>query len=167
MGGTARKTSFTAVVSALYAVLTILPGYLSFGPIQLRIADMLIPLSAIYGVPACIAVTAGCLVANAYYFVGWMDVVFGPLANLAASLLIYRMRDRLLPATVLASFIVGFTVGGYLWLFLPPPDVGLPIHPAILTGLTVSGSSLITISILGYILVRTLERILPSHMLRI
>lgn len=162
--GYTKKIGFIAFISSLYAVLTIIPGYLSFGPIQFRISDMLIPLSAIYGYPACIAVTIGCIVANAYYFVGWIDVIIGPIANLTSSLLIYCMRKHLLVATITSSFIIGFTVGSYLWLFFPPPNLGIPLHPSIIIGISISISSLVTVSGLGYILVKSLSKILPENL---
>ncbi|MBS7642581.1 QueT transporter family protein [Candidatus Bathyarchaeota archaeon] len=165
--GYTRKISFIALISSLYAMLTIIPGYLSFGPIQFRVSDMLIPLSAIYGYPACIAVTIGCIVANAYYFVGWIDVIAGPIANLISSILIYHMRKHLLIATIISSFIIGFTVGSYLWLFFPPQDLGISLHPSILIGLSVSASSLITVSGLGYILVKSISKILPENLKRL
>jgi uncharacterized membrane protein len=162
--GYTRKIGFIAFVSSLYAVLTIIPGYLSFGPIQLRISDMLIPLSAIYGYPACIAVTIGCIAANAFYFISWMDVAIGSIANLISSLIIYRMRKHLLSATIVSSFVIGFTVGSYLWLFFPPLDIGIPLHPSIIIGISISASSLLTVSGLGYILVKTLMKTLPENL---
>ncbi|MCS7113601.1 MAG: QueT transporter family protein [Nitrososphaerota archaeon] len=162
--GYTKKIGFIALISSLYAVLTIIPGYLSFGPIQFRVSDMLIPLSAIYGYPACIAVTIGCMVANAYYFVGWLDIIVGPIANLLSSLLIYHMRRYLLAATIISSFIIGFIVGSYLWIFFPPPALGIPLHPSVLIGISVSASSLVTVSGLGYILVKSVSKILPENL---
>jgi len=47
-----RNVVLTAIIAALYAVLVIVFAPISFLLFQVRIADMLIPLSLIYGVPA-------------------------------------------------------------------------------------------------------------------
>ncbi|MEM2740227.1 MAG: hypothetical protein QXQ29_05460, partial [Candidatus Bathyarchaeia archaeon] len=59
---------------------------------------------------------------------------------------------------------VGFIVGSYLWIFFPPPNLGIPLHPSILIGISVSASSLVTISGLGYILVKSISKILPDEL---
>jgi hypothetical protein len=97
-------------------------------------------------------------VGNVYYFLGPVDVVFGALANLLAGLLIWKLRGRLLASCVGASFVIGLVVGGYLWTFFPPPDIfglSLPIWLAMMISLSLS--SLVSVAVLGYGLVRALE----------
>lgn len=153
------KASLIALIAALYAALVVAFSPLSFGPVQLRIADALIPLSAILGAPAIIGVSIGAFIANSYYFLGPIDVILGTVANLLASYLIYRFRDRALPACVAGSFIVGTVVGSYLWLFFPPPSIlglPLPIWAAMMVSITLS--SLIAIAGIGYLLLESLRR---------
>ena len=152
-----REVSLTAVVAALYAALVIVLAPISYGPIQLRVADCLIPLAALLGWPAVFGVSLGALVGNAYYFLGPLDVVLGPLANLLAAALILRLRARLLPACLAGSLVIGFVVGGYLWVFFPPPDVGfvLPVWAAMIVSLTLS--SIVAVAVIGYALVTTLR----------
>ena len=152
-----REVSLTAVVAALYAALVIVLTPVSYGPIQLRVADCLIPLAALLGWPAVFGVSLGALVGNAYYFLGPLDVVLGPLANLLAAAFIYRLRARLLPACIAGSFVVGSVVGSYLWVFFPPPDVGfgLPVWAGMMVSLTLS--SLVAVAVMGYTLVTALR----------
>jgi uncharacterized membrane protein len=150
--------SLAAILAALYATLVIVLAPISFGPVQLRVADCLIPLAALLGWPAVVGVSLGALMGNVYFFLGPIDVVFGALANLLAGLLIWRMKKNLLAACVAASLVIGVVVGGYLWTFFPPPNffgVSLPIWLAMIV--SISLSSLIAISVLGYGLVRALE----------
>jgi len=157
-GMNVKKISLAAVLAALYAALVIVLAPISFGPIQLRVADCLIPLSALLGWPAAVGVALGAVVGNTYYFLGPVDVVFGALANLVAGLLIWRLRSRLLAACVGASLVIGLVVGGYLWTFFPPPDVfglGLPVWGAMIV--SISLSSLVAMAIIGLGLVRALE----------
>ena len=82
-----REITLAAVIAALYAALVIVLAPISFGPIQLRVADCLIPLAALLGTPAIIGVSLGAFIGNAYFmqFTGPIDVIFGALANLVAA----------------------------------------------------------------------------------
>ncbi len=153
-----RDISLSAVIAALYAALVIILAPISFGPIQLRVADCLIPLSALFGPPCVIGVALGAFVGNAYWFLSPIDVVLGALANLAASYVVYRYRERLVAASAAASLIIGVVVGGYLWLFFPPPSIlglQLPVWLAMMTSITLS--SLVAVGVLGLGLLRLLE----------
>jgi len=153
-----KEISLAAVLAALYAALVIVLAPISFGPVQLRVADCLIPLSALLGWPAAVGVALGAVVGNFYFFLGPLDVVFGALANLLAGLLIWRLRRRLLAGCVGAAVVIGVIVGGYLWTFFPPPDIfglSLPVYVAMIVSITLS--SLISVAVLGYSLARALE----------
>ena len=153
-----RNLTLISVIAALYAALVIVLAPISFGPIQLRIADCLIPLAALLGWPAIFGVALGALIGNSYYFLGFIDVIFGSLANLVAGVIIYRFRDRLLPACLTGALTIGLIVGGYLPLYFPPPDVGVLVLPVWLAWMVnIALSSIIAVSILGYLLVKALK----------
>ena len=155
-----REISLATVIAALYAALVIFLAPVSFGPIQLRVADCLIPLAALLGWPAVAGVSLGAFIGNAYFvsFTGPVDVVFGAVANLVAAALVFKMRGRLLTACVAGSLVVGIIVGGYLWIYFPPPDLGvaLPVWAAMIVSITLS--SLIAVAGMGYLLVEALRR---------
>ncbi|MBS7609125.1 QueT transporter family protein [Candidatus Bathyarchaeota archaeon] len=152
------------IFASLYALLTITFAPISFGPLQLRLADCLISLAALFGWPLILGVTLGCFVGNAYtnLFYFWMgpyDILLGPLANLVAASIIFLLRKRRLMACIIGSIPVGFIVGGYLWIFFPPPDIFgliLPAWTSMVLSLTIS--SLIAIGGLGYGLLKTLSK---------
>jgi len=132
---------------------------ISFGPIQIRVADALIPLAAIFGWPVVVGAGLGCLAANAYYSLGWIDVILGPLANLVSAYLVFILRRRLFIACTLGALPIGFIVGGYLWLLLPPPSVfglDLPSWAAMIVSIT--SSTLLATAGLGYLLLKTMAR---------
>jgi len=158
-----RDLALTAVFAALYTIVNIIQSVTVgnptiYGPIQLRIADALIPVAALIGWPVVGGVTIGCFVTNAYYFVSPTDVILGPIANLTASVLILFLRKRRLLACVVGALPIGFIVGGYLWLFFPPPTVfgTLPVWFASVASITIS--SLIALAVVGYALLRLLSR---------
>lgn len=155
-----RELSLVAIIAALYAALVIVLAPISFGPIQLRIADCLIPFSAIFGWPAILGVTIGAFIGNMYFFLSPIDLFFGAAANLLAAILIFYFRKNYFVSCILGSIVIGSIVGGYLWLFFPPPDIiglNLPIWAAMIISITLS--SLIAIAVMGYVLVKTLKTI--------
>jgi len=154
-----KEISLIAVIAALYAAMVIVLAPISFGPVQLRLADVLIPLAALLGLPVVYGVTLGAFVANAYWFMSPIDVVFGALANLVAGYIIYRYKDKLVPASVVASVVIGIMVGGYLWMFFPPPSIlGLQLPAWLGMIISVSLSSLVAVAVLGVALVKLLQQ---------
>jgi hypothetical protein len=154
-----RDLSLTVAFASLYAITVIVLAPISFGPVQLRVADCLIPLAALFGWPVVVGVTVGCFVGNAYYWLGPLDVFFGPAANFIAATIILLLRKRQLSACVTGALPIGIIVGGYLWLFFPPPDIfgfSLPSWAAMITSVTIS--SLIAMAGIGYSLLIILSR---------
>jgi len=158
-----RDIALSAVFAALYVIINVLQmisvgNPTVYGPVQLRIADCLIALAALLGLPIIAGVTVGCFLTNAYYFIGVQDVVFGPLANLIAASIILLLGRHRFAACIAGALPIGLIVGGYLWLFFPPPEVlnTLPAWAAMIVSITVS--SLIAIAMIGYLLLSILSK---------
>jgi uncharacterized membrane protein len=158
-----RDLTSTAVFAALYVVINIVQTVsvgnpTIYGPVQLRVADFMIALAALFGWPIIGGVTLGCFLTNAYYFIGAPDVILGPIANLIAACLVLFLRKRRLLACVVGALPIGFIVGSYLWLFFPPPEVlgSLPAWAAMIASITIS--SLIAVAVIGYTLLSILSR---------
>jgi uncharacterized membrane protein len=154
------EISLTIILTSLYAVLVIVLAPISFGPIQLRVADCLIPLSALFGLPAIIGVSAGCFIGNAYMWLGPQDVILGTIANLVGASIIYILRKRQLLACVAGALPIGVIVGGYLWFFFGFEadflGLQLPVWFAMIASITVS--TLIAVAGIGYIILKTLSQ---------
>jgi uncharacterized membrane protein len=158
-----RDLTLTALFAALYVVINLAQSFsvgnpTVYGPIQLRVSDVTIALAALFGWPLIAGVTIGCLLTNAYYLVGALDVVLGPLANLIAAFIVLILRKNRLLACFSGALPVGLIVGGYLWLLIPPPDTFgvLPAWASMIISITIS--SLIAIGVLGYIVLSFLSR---------
>jgi uncharacterized membrane protein len=175
-----RNVTLTAVFAALYVVINVLQtssigSPTIYGPIQLRIADCLIALAALFGWPVVGGVTFGCLLTNAYYFLGAQDVIFGPVANLIAASVIFLLRKHRFFACVAGALPIGLVVGAYLSIFFPfltPPEVlnALPPIAAMVVSITIS--SLIAVAGIGYVLLSIIGRSsiigsLESHGLKV
>ena len=76
-----HRLAFSAMIAAAYAVLTIATGFMSFGTVQLRIAEALCILPYFFPWTTW-GLFAGCLLANLMSPLGAPDVIFGSLATL-------------------------------------------------------------------------------------
>ena len=89
-----KKTLFiteAAVIAAIYTVLVVIFAPISFGPIQVRIAEALTILP--FFTPAAIpGVAIGCFLSGLLTIADPLDIVFGSLATLIAAILSYLLR---------------------------------------------------------------------------
>lgn len=84
-----------AVIAGLYAALTLAQGvifpFLTFGPIQFRVSEVLCIL-ALYTPAAIPGLTVGCVIGNLVSNLGAIDLLLGPLASFLAALSVYGLR---------------------------------------------------------------------------
>ncbi len=158
-----RDLTLTALFAALYVVVNLVQSFsignpTVYGPIQLRVSDFMIALTALFGWPMVAGVTLGCFITNSYFFVGAPDVVLGSLANFVAACLVMVLRKHRLLACLSGALPIGVIVGGYLWLFFPPPETlsVLPAWAAMMVSVTIS--SIIAIGVIGYLVLSILAR---------
>ena len=101
-----RKITFTAVVAALYASLTLVGVSVAYGPIQFRFAEVLCILPFFFPF-STLGLFLGCLIANLLSPYGLLDIVAGSMASLIAAMLtmqIGKMNRDSLSAKALACF---------------------------------------------------------------
>ena len=158
-----KDVTLVATTASLYFVINLIQAVTVgnpavSGPVQLRISDCLIPLSALLGWPVAVGVTLGATLTNAYAFIAPVDVVFGSLANFIAASIVIFLRKRSVLACVAAAFPIGLIVGGgYLWWFFDSPEIyGLTLPPWAAMAVSITISSLIAVSFCGYIILRIL-----------
>jgi uncharacterized membrane protein len=127
----AKGISVVVVFGALYAISVISLAPISFSIYQVRLADALLPLSIIFGMPSAIGLSVGCIVSNVYGGYGIVDIVGGAIANFAASSLAWYLARRSglirrFLGSVVQTIIITLIVGGYLSLiFAVPLSVGI------------------------------------------
>jgi len=147
-------------IAVIYATITIILQPISFGPIQVRIADALSPLPYIpkYGFYAVVGLVVGTLIANIVSPYGVYDMVLGSLTNLIYGLIAWVIGKILYPSKIglllvvveeiiITTFIIGFVLMHLIY--------NVPLIVAIsgvLLGSTVSQG------ILGYLLTMMLIR---------
>ena len=79
------RLTFAALIAAVYAALTIALGFISYGPIQFRVAEALCILPFFMPFTTW-GLFVGCILANIMSPVGLADVIFGSLATLGCCL---------------------------------------------------------------------------------
>ena len=126
-----KKLAVVTVFAALYAVGVIFLAPISFGIVQVRVADAMLPLAMIFGLPSALGLSLGCLVSNVFGGLGIVDIVGGASANLVACTLAWYIGRKAKGAqrflgTVAITVVVGLIVGGYLsWLLQVPLEISL------------------------------------------
>lgn len=140
-----------ALIAAVYAVLCVAFAPISYGEVQVRVAEALVILP--YFTPAAIpGLFLGCLISNLIGGSVLIDVVFGSLATLLGALGTYYLRKNkvllLLPPIVANALIVPFVLRfGY----------GVPL-PIPLLMLSVGIGEVIAVAVLGSVLLSVLIR---------
>lgn len=150
-----KKLVTTALVAAIYATLTLVLGAISYGPIQFRLAEIMVLLpfirkDYIWGL------TIGCFLANIIGPYGAPDVIFGTAATFLSVYAVYLtgkfMKGKkfgLLVAsiwpTVINAIIIGFMLNKF---------VGLPLG---LSMLQVGVGQFVVITIVAVPLYKSLE----------
>ncbi|KON33195.1 MAG: hypothetical protein AC479_05485 [miscellaneous Crenarchaeota group-6 archaeon AD8-1] len=147
MKSSTSRISIFAIFAALYSILVIFLAPISYGFIQVRIADALLPLSMIFGLPSILGFTIGNVVANFYGGLGLIDIIGGSLANFIACSLAWYIASKSsfvsrLIGSLTQTIIITLIVGGYLWILFEVPVMFSLI--GVLLG------SIISINLLGF-----------------
>jgi uncharacterized membrane protein len=154
-----RDVALAAVLAALYSAYVFYFAVTSFGPLQIRIVDALLPLSVLFGFPAIVGVTIGGFIGNLLGSpYGIVDYVGGPVANFIAATLAWAVTRRKFKGAWLAAIAleiaaVTLIVGSYLIVLASPPGVPLWVGWA-----EFFASETIAIGVVGYPLLKAVDR---------
>ena len=138
----------SGLIAALYIVLTFVFAPISFGSVQLRIAEALtiLPLFTPAAVPGLFV---GCLLGNILGGAILPDIIFGSLATLIGAVLGYRLRKNRwlvpIPAVISNTVIVPFVLRYGYGVNLPLPIIALTICIGEVLGCFVLGELLATL----------------------
>ena len=120
----------SAMIAAIYVVLTLLFAPISFGAIQFRVAEalMLLPVLTVDAVPGLFV---GCLLGNLLGGSVWFDVLLGALATLLAAIFARKWRNRPLLAAFSPVLFNGLIVGPVVYFAYTRP-AGEPVSASLL-----------------------------------
>ncbi|MBN8046994.1 QueT transporter family protein [Paraclostridium bifermentans] len=150
-----KKLVTTALVASIYATLTLVLGAISYGPIQFRVAEIMVLLpfikkDYIWGL------TIGCFLANIIGPYGVPDIIFGTTATFLSVYAVYmtsKIMDgkkyALLVSSIWPTVINAIIIGIMLNIFF-----GLPL---MLSMAQVGFGQFVVITIIGVPLYKSLE----------
>jgi uncharacterized membrane protein len=163
-----RSLALAAVFGALYAALVIGFAPISNLPIQVRVADALMPLAILFGWPVILGLGIGTVVGNlaADSITGFpsasigLDIVGGSLVNLLAGFLAWKIGQRSwrirnwnvswFVATLVETALISVVVGGYLSIVFS--------IPLALSILGILAGEVVAINIGGFVLLNIIGR---------
>lgn len=156
-----RKLVRCALVAAIYVVLCMVLQPLSYGAVQVRIAEALC-LLPVFGAEYILGVVLGCFLSN---LLGStiVDVIFGTLATLLACLVSYALRRwRILGLTIPASvppvLFNALIVGIEITVLYADPASSAPLWLLCVgNGISVAIGEILSCCVLGVALVRLIE----------
>ncbi len=151
---------FNGIVAALYVVFTAPFANIAYGPIQVRVAEVM-TVFPIFSWGMILGVTLGCFIANLVNpgNLGPVDIIGGTLATLIAGILSYFIGKKnnwlgLIPPVL----INGLIVGGYLPFLLVDSRSTVTLDAVIISMLSVAGSEAVLLIVLGIPLMLVMEK---------
>jgi uncharacterized membrane protein len=134
-----RRTKSVALISlyaALYVALVLVFGGISYGPVQIRVADVMVALVPLLGLPGVLGHTLGVFIGNIPSSAGPVDLLNAIPSFVMAFLVYYVYRrtgkDYTIIGTCLAySVVLGVTVGWMLSALFGFPLVVTIIYVAL------------------------------------
>ena len=114
-----KDSALIAIYAALYAALVVVLGGISYGPVQVRIADTMLAAVPLLGLPGVLGHTLGVFIANVFSPAGLIDLL-NTMPSFAMSSVVYYVYKRtkndysVIGTCVAYSVVLGVTVGWML-----------------------------------------------------
>ena len=114
-----KDSALIAIYAALYAALVVVLGGISYGPVQVRIADTMLAVVPLLGLPGVLGHTLGVFIANVFSPAGLIDLL-NTMPSFAMSFVVYYVYKRtkndysVIGTCVAYSVVLGVTVGWML-----------------------------------------------------
>ncbi len=146
-----KSIVYGAAIASIYAALTLLFAWISYGPVQFRISEVLtvLPIFMPCSIPG---LTVGCILANLIGGYGIYDIVFGSLATLLGAIGTRLLRKK--PVLAMLSPVVANSLIVGSMLYFVVPDSGALLFNM----LTVGAGELVICLGLGLPLVQLLKK---------
>jgi uncharacterized membrane protein len=151
-----KAIAFIAVYAALYAALVVVLGAFSYGPVQVRIADTMLVVVPLLGLPGVLGHTFGVFIANIFSTAGVLDLL-NTIPSFAMSFVVYYAYKRthsdyaVIGTCFAYSIVIGTTVG---WMLSYLYSLPLPITIAY-----VSIGNVIATVLIGWPVFKLLKKI--------
>ncbi len=121
-----KNLALITMYAALYAALVVSLGFMSYGPLNVRLADAMVASVPILGMAGVLGHTLGVFIANIFSTAGLIDLLNAIPSFVMAFVVYYTYRKTNNDYTVIAtctaySVVLGITVGWMLsYLYMLP-----------------------------------------------
>ncbi len=102
-----------AMLAAIYVVVSLVLSPFSYGPVQVRVSEALVPLATLSPF-AAVGLVVGCFITNLFSPFGMIDIVFGTLGTLISVLLGYFLRKVMVFGFPIASAMCAVVVNAVI-----------------------------------------------------
>lgn len=143
-----------SLVAAIYAVLTVITSYISYGGIQFRLAEVLV-LLCFFNKKYIPSLVIGCAIANMFSPFGIYDVIFGTFATLISVICMSKIKNIVL-ASVFPVIFNGIIIAIEILLF--DPSVTITFGSFISLASTIMLGEFVVVTILGVLIFKSLEK---------
>jgi uncharacterized membrane protein len=150
-----KDLALIAIYAALYAALVVVLGGISYGPIQVRIADSMVAAVPLLGIPGVLGHTLGVFIGNIFSPDGILDLL-NTIPSFVMSFVVYYVYKRtkndyaVIGTSVAYSAVLGTTVG---WM------LSYLYHlPLLVTILYVAVGNVIATVLIGWPIFKLLKR---------
>jgi uncharacterized membrane protein len=131
-----KSLALIAVYAALYAALVVVLGGFSYGPVQVRVADAMVAVVPLLGLPGVLGHTLGVFIGNLPSSAGPADLLNTIPSFVMAFLVYYAYKRTGNDYTVIAtctaySCVLGITVGWMLSALFGYPLVATIVYVAL------------------------------------
>lgn len=150
-----KSIATTAIVAALYATVTMSLSFISYGPVQFRLAEIM-TLLPLLNKKYILGLTLGCFLSNVLGTLGIVDIIFGTIATFISVYLVYLtgklMKDKkgkFIIASLWPTIVNAIIIGAELKIFF-----GFPL---ILSMIQVGFGQFVVITIIGVPLFKSIN----------
>lgn len=146
-----KLIAHSAIIAAVYAALTLAMAPISYGPIQLRLSEIMV-LLVLINPRYKTGLILGCLIANIFSPFGIVDVIFGTTATALALLAMARIKN-IYVASLMPTLFNGLIIGLELMYMINLPFVETALYVAL--------GEFLVVSVIGLPLYKVLTSKLP------
>jgi uncharacterized membrane protein len=143
-----------SLVAAIYAVLTVITSYISYGGVQFRLAEVLV-LLCFFNKKYIPSLVIGCAIANMFSPFGIYDIIFGTFATLISVICMSKTKNMVL-ASVFPVIFNGIIIAIEILLF--DPSVTITFGSFISLASTIMLGEFVVVTILGVLIFKSLEK---------
>lgn len=150
-----KSLALAIIYAAVYVALVVALAPISYGAVQVRVADALVALIPLFGWGGILGHTVGVFIANIFSTAGLLDLL-NTIPSFAMAVVIWKLRKHsVIAGTLLYSIVLGATVGTMLSYLYGLPELETILY--VFVGIAIATTGI------GYPLYKAIKKIAVSQ----